>query len=224
MTDTAPYFSICVPQYERTEHFIAALRTFAAQRFRDFEVVVSDGGSADGGADRIGGELERLGLRHVFSISPERLRYDANLRRAIAMSSGRWCLLMGNDDGLADPDVLGEIAEALRKHSQAATAITNYREVASGRLFRRASTTGIVDAGVDGAVRHYRSFAFVSGVVLDGPGARALESSEVDGSEMYQMYVAAALMSAGGGHLQIDRVCVDKDLVVPGLEVDSFRA
>lgn len=224
MTDAAPLFSICVPQYERTDHFIAALRTFAAQRFRDFEVVVSDGGSGDGGTDRVRSEIERLGLRHVFSVSPERLRYDANLRRAIGLSSGRWCLLMGNDDGLADPDALGAIAEALQHHSQVATAITNYREVESGKLYRRASTTGIVDAGVDGAVRHYRSFAFVSGVVLDGPGARALDSTDVDGSEMYQMYLASALLSAGGGHLHIDRVCVEKDLVVAGLEVDSFRA
>lgn len=224
MTQPPPFFSICVPQYERTDHFIAALGTFAAQRFRDFEVVVSDGGSGDGGIDRVRRELERLGLRHVFSVSPERLRYDANLRRAIAMSSGRWCLLMGNDDGLADPDALGAIAEALERHAPVSTAITNYREVDSGKLYRRASTTGIVDAGVDGAVKHYRSFAFVSGLVLDGPGARALDSTVVDGSEMYQMYLAAALLSAGGRHLHVDRVCVDKDLVVPGLEVDSFRS
>lgn len=213
-----------MPQYERTDHFVAALATFAAQRFRDFEVVVSDGGSRDGGVERVRSELERLGLRHVFSVSPERLRYDANLRRAIGLSSGRWCLLMGNDDGLSDPDVLGAIAEALDRHAPVSTAITNYREVDSGKLYRRASTTGIVDDGVDGAVRHYRSFAFVSGLVLDGPAARALDSTAVDGSEMYQMYLAAALLSAGGRHLHVDRVCVDKDLVVPGLEVDSFRA
>lgn len=67
MTQSSPLFSICVPQYERTDHFIAALGTFAAQRFRDFEVVVSDGGSRDGGI-----EYARLGssclprARHPF--------------------------------------------------------------------------------------------------------------------------------------------------------------
>ena len=140
------------------------------------------------------------------------------------MSSGRWCLLMGNDDGLSDPEALCAIAEALECHVPVSTVITNYREVDSKKLYRRASTTGVVDSGVDGAVNHYRSFAFVSGLVLDGPAARALESTVVDGSEMYQMYLAAALLSAGGRHLHVDRVCVDKDLVVPGLEVDSFRA
>jgi len=38
------------------------------------------------------------------------------------------------------------------------------------------------------------------------------------------MYLAAALLASGGRHLQVDRVCVDKDLVVAGLQVDSFRA
>ncbi len=223
MSQSSPLISICVPQYERTAHFTQALKTLAAQRFQDFEVVVSDGGSRDGGANRIRHELERLGLRHLFAPSSERLRYDANLRRAIALSTGRWCLLMGNDDGLADPDALGAIAKAVEQHAPVATAITNYREVSSGKIYRRAVTTGVVDAGVEGAVRHYRSFAFVSGVILDGPAARAIESSIVDGSEMYQMYVAAALLAAGGRHLQIDRICVDKDLVVAGHEVDSFR-
>lgn len=224
MSEAPPLLSICVPQYERTDHFIAALGTFAAQRFRDFEVVVSDGGSTPECLVMIARELDALGLRHVLSPSPERLRYDQNLRRAIGLSSGRWCLLMGNDDGLVDRDALGAIADALERHAPVAAAICNYREVASGAVYPRAATTAIVGSGTDAAVRHYRSFAFVSGVVFDGPGARALDTAAVDGSEMYQMYLAAALLSAGGRLLNIDRVAVDKDLCIPGVAVDSAHA
>lgn len=221
--DAAPLYSICVPQYGRSEHFIAALRSFAAQNFRDFEVVVSDGGSPDGGIERVRAELQALGLRHVLSVSPERLRYDANLRRAIGLSSGRWCVLMGNDDGCSDADALGDLAAAIASHQPVAAAYTNYRELPHGRVFRRAQATAVVGEGEAAAIAGYRSFAFVSGVVLDGPRARALATDQVDGSEMYQMYLVAALLAEGGRLLGVDRVCIDKDLQVPGASVESFR-
>ena len=44
-----PYFSICIPQYNRSDFLLEALRSFSVQTFRDFEVCISDGGSTDGG-------------------------------------------------------------------------------------------------------------------------------------------------------------------------------
>jgi hypothetical protein len=131
---------------------------------------------------------------------------------------------MGNDDGFSDCRTLEAIAATLDAHEHVGAAITNYHELGSQRVYRRATESGIVDSGLPAAVRHYRSFAFVSGIVLDGPGSRALESDAVDGSEMYQIYLASALLAQGGRLLHIARICIDKDLHVPGVEVDSFRA
>ena len=43
-----PFFSICIPQYNRTSFVIEALRALAGQSFKNFEVCVSDDCSSDG--------------------------------------------------------------------------------------------------------------------------------------------------------------------------------
>jgi hypothetical protein len=66
-------------------------------------------------------------------------------------------------------------------------------------------------------------YSFVSGIVLDGAGARAEATAAYDGSEMYQTYLATRLVAAGGRLLAIDRVEVEKDLQILGERVDSYR-
>ena len=48
MDRARPYFSICIPQHNRTSFLIEALRTLDRQTFRDFEVCISDDASTDG--------------------------------------------------------------------------------------------------------------------------------------------------------------------------------
>ena len=44
----SPYFSVCVPQHNRTSFLLEALRVLAGQQFRDFEVCIADDWSTDG--------------------------------------------------------------------------------------------------------------------------------------------------------------------------------
>ena len=58
---------------------------------------------------------------------------------------------------------------------------------------------GIRRACVDAlatAVRAFRHFSFVSGVVLDGPAARKMATDKWDGSEMYQMFLGCRMIAA----------------------------
>ena len=57
-----PYFSICIPQYNRTRFLLEALQSIADQSFRDFELCISDGGSTDGGRPDIENALKQLGV------------------------------------------------------------------------------------------------------------------------------------------------------------------
>jgi glycosyltransferase involved in cell wall biosynthesis len=219
----SPYFSICIPQYNRTDFLIVALQTFAEQKFRDFEVCISDGGSTDGGLPRIESFLVDSGMRHVIGRSERNMQYDANLRRAISLSSGRYLLLMGNDDALIDSMTLSTLHDIIEAHSPVAVAITNYRELPNGRLYRRMTGTGIVGQGLQTAAQTFRHYSFVSGLILAGEGSRLAATDACDGSEMYQMYLGSRLIGEGGRFLSIDRVCINKDIQVPGQMVDSYR-
>jgi hypothetical protein len=218
-----PYFSICIPQYNRTSFLMEAVRSYAAQSFRDFELCISDGGSNDGRIDELESFLEESGLRYRFSRSEFNKRYDENLRSAIALSSGRYLLLMGNDDAFADNDCLQDLHDTMERFPNAVVAITNYTELADGREFRRMTTTGVIGKGPHVAAATFRDYAFVSGILLDGPGSRAAASDLVDGSEMYQMYLGALLVAGGGEFLSIDRLLIHKDIQLEGESVDSYR-
>jgi len=95
-----PFFSICVPQHNRTDFLILACESLARQIFNDFEICISDDCSSDGKELELLGWLRRSGLTYVYARTISNLGYDGNLRNVIGLSAGRYLFLMGNDDGL----------------------------------------------------------------------------------------------------------------------------
>jgi len=217
------FLSICIPQYNRTNFLIESLRSFSKQLFKDFEVCISDGGSTDGGLPAIENFLTNSGMRYKLRRSDKNFHYDENLRSSISMSEGKYILLMGNDDALADANTLTFLKDLLDINSPVAVAITNYHELSTGKDYRRMTRTGMVGAGPAMAAASFRHYAFVSGIIMDGPSARAAATDQCDGGEMYQMYLGARLIASGGRFLAIDKICVLKDIQIPGQFVDSYR-
>ena len=218
-----PFFSVCIPQYNRTDFLIRSIESFRSQQFRDFEICISDDCSTDGKQSLLLDYLKRSGLIFVYASTKHRHRYDGNLRNAIALSNGRYLLLMGNDDELTGPDTLQVLHDELEHFRPVAVAVTNYREIESGRVDRRIVETKLLGHGPRVAARTFRNYSFVSGVVLQGDAARKAAADVCDGSEMYQMYLGTRLVAEGGRYLGIDRVCVNKDIQIPGHVVDSYR-
>ena len=222
--DYKPFFSICIPQYNRTDFLIKECQSFSCQDFDDFEVCISDDCSHDMKEDKLLGYLRKSGLVYVYLKTEHNLRFDGNLRNAISLSFGEYLLLMGNDDGLTDATSLRAIRDEVVRFCPVDVAITNYRELSSGRIYRRITKTGVLGSGLATAASTFRNYSFVSGIIVKGDLARQAGTEAVDGSEMYQMYLATRLIAAGGRLLGIDRVCVDKDLQIAGQTVDSYRA
>src|SRR6266852_7485311 len=107
-----PYFSICIPQYSRTSFLMQACERLAEQSWKDFEICISDDCSPDQRQTELQTFLKKLGLRFVFQQQQKNLRYDGNLRAALSLASGKFCLLMGNDDQLAHVHVLRNLHRA----------------------------------------------------------------------------------------------------------------
>ena len=216
------FFSICVPQYNRTSFLVAACRVLETQTFRDFEVCISDDCSTDGRGEELRRYLDSSGLNVVYRGQELNRRYDGNLREAISLASGRFCLLMGNDDCLASPETLERLHNLLIGQPDVGVVITNFRNYSGDRVFRRVAHTGIVGAGPGVAANCFRNFSFVSGILLERQRAQAHLTSRWDGSEMYQMYLACRILAEGYQLLEIDEVMVRREIQLPGETVDSY--
>ncbi len=220
---SAPFFSICIPQYNRTSFLIEACRSIATQTFRDIEICISDDCSTDGRSDELLGFLEQADIPVQYIRQPTNLRYDGNLRSAIGMAKGRFCFLLGNDDTLASPSVLQEIRDQMLARPSGRVVITNYQDYATGRLTRRVGTT-LLGSGPHVAVQCYRNFSFVSGIVLDAEVAKTFATDRWDGSEFYQTFLATRMIAAGLPLLTLELVTIRKDIRIAGESVDSYQA
>lgn len=219
-----PFFSICIPQYNRTSFLLAALQSIADQNFKAFEVCISDDVSNDGRHEEVLSYLYQSGIAYAYVRQSVNQRYDANLRASLDLARGRYCFLLGNDDGLSHENVLRSLATSLRLNHEPGVALTNYRDAHSGSIYRRVVQTRIIGTGAGTAVTNFRSFSFVSGVIIRTDLVHRYATAHWDGSEMYQVYLVTRAIAEGANLLGINDVVVDKDLRIPGESVDSYAA
>lgn len=219
-----PYFSICIPQYNRTSFVIEALKSLREQTLKDFEVCISDDFSTDGREGEILGFLKKSGLTFVYEKQKENKKYDGNLRASLALAKGKFCFLLGNDDCLASPKVLETLKTEIERFDfREGIIITNYEDFATGKRFRRVPRTGILGQGPEAAVAYFRNFSFLSGIILDRENAQKYATDRWDGSEMYQMFIGCRILSEGRPLLGIDEVTVRQGIRIATEEVDSYK-
>jgi glycosyltransferase involved in cell wall biosynthesis len=110
--DTSPLLSVVIPTFRSAVVLPAALDSLAAQQWRGFEVVLSDGASDDGTLEIARAWADRLPALRVDS-RPDAGVYDA-INRGVSLARGEWILVLGSDDRLHAPDTLARAAAALR--------------------------------------------------------------------------------------------------------------
>ncbi|MDB9476263.1 glycosyltransferase [Dolichospermum circinale] len=217
-----PFFSICIPQYNRTSFLIEACKVLAQQTFKNFEVCISDDQSNDGREQELIAYLQNSGLSFIYKRQEKNLRYDANIRSSIALAQGKYCFLHGNDDCLASSTTLEEICQQIQKYGSPGVIITNYEDWKTGQKNQRLRQSQLFDAGVETAATHFRNVAFVTGVIIDRVKAQECYTDKWDGSEMYQMYVVSKIIAGGSSLLELKISAVKKDIYIPGESVDSY--
>jgi glycosyltransferase involved in cell wall biosynthesis len=217
-----PLFSVCIPQFNRSSFLLQSLNRLQEQAGADFEVCISDGGSTDGRAQEIVEFLRDSGMSHKYEVQKKPAPYDQNLRAAIGLASGRYCFLLGNDDMLAAKMTLQHVGQIVETHGFPEVAVTNYRELSTGRDFRRVLKTDVIGKGIETAISNFRNYSFVSGILLDRQLAQKYATEKWNGSEMYQTLLATRILAAGGRLLGIADTVVLKDIQIEGEQVDSY--
>lgn len=217
-----PFFSICIPQHNRTSFLIEVLKSLEKQTFRDFEVCISDDCSTDGREAEVIRFLEQSPLSFVYRKQERNGRYDKNLRASIALARGRFCFLLGNDDCLASDSTLEDIYADIQEFGSVGVVITSYENFATGRKFTRIQKRAILGSGPRVAASNFRNFSFVSGILLDTMKAKTHATAKWDGSEMYQMFIGCRIIAEGGLLLGLNRVTVREGVQIPGEQVHSY--
>lgn len=131
-----PLISIVIPTFRSATLLPGAIDSLAAQTWRDFELIVSDGASDDGTAELARSRAAALPALQVDS-RPDSGVYDA-INRGIALARGQWVLVLGSDDRLHAPDTLAQAAAAL---------LTSSAELVHGDVRMMAASPDGVAAG-----------------------------------------------------------------------------
>ena len=113
--------SIIIPLYNKEASIATALRGVLAQSYQDFEVVVVDDGSTDGGA----AVVEQFDDPRIRLIRQENGGVSAARNRGIAEARGEHVAFLDADDEWM-PEFLEEIAALIAEYPECRARATNY--------------------------------------------------------------------------------------------------
>lgn len=216
--------SLCIPQYNRIQYLLKNLSIMAEQTYQNIEVTISDDASTDNTEEEIGLLVKTYKYPIIYYRQPLNVGYDANLRKSLELATGDYCMVMGNDDTLQGADGIERLVEFLKNSNRPEIGFCNYSEYHSPDIpIVRASSSRVVGAGVEIALRYYRSFSFVGGIILRKDTFDAVNTNKVDGSVYVQMYFAARIIANEGRMFMYEPCLVLKDICLNGSMANSYR-
>ena len=219
-----PLITVAIPHYKHRRFLEAVLESLFEQEYENFEIVVSDDSSPDDSRQIIPQLLDASGRVYQYFYQEKNLGYDGNVRFCLRAARGRYVLLLGNDDALASPTTLTEIASALAELDFPQVAFTSFEDWQTGQVVRRARSTALLGEGVDCAIEYFRTFSFVSGLIFDQSEALRHETNRWDASVYYQIFLAARILASGGRLASIGVSAVRKDVRVNGQTVENYAS
>ena len=112
---TPPLISIIIVSWNSAKHLPRCLDCLSLQTLQDFEVILVDNGSLDGGTNGLEGQYTQLALR------VERLSSNAGFaianNRGARIACGKWLALL-NADAFPEPNWLENLLNAAQRHPE----------------------------------------------------------------------------------------------------------
>ena len=143
-------FTAVIPLYNKAEHIGRALRSALSQTCQDFEVIVVDDGSTDGGGDIVRGFNDT----RIHLIRQDNAGVSAARNLGIAEARGKWIAFLDADDAWK-PHYLETIWSLTDKYPKAGAYATGYEIVLPSRKVIRPKYADLPSAPWDGLLPSY---------------------------------------------------------------------
>lgn len=207
--------SICIPHYNRIQYLIKSLEILELQNYNTFEVVISDDCSTDNTKEMIEKYISTSKLQIVYHRFKLNQGYDRNFRKSIELAKGDYCFILGNDDTLANENVLIELAEFLRFNNFPDLGFSNYCDFSNSNIItRRAFYSGIIGSGPDVGLKNYSCFSFVAGIIFKKSTFDIFNTDKFDNSIYSQIALAFNMICNNAILFSINQVWVRKDITI----------
>src|SRR5439155_15679064 len=183
----------------------------------------SDDCSPDDSNEVVPPLIEQSERRYCYYAQEKNLGYDHNVRFCLRAATAPYVMLLGNDDALANEDVVDQLVTGLRQIDWPEVAVTNYKQWDDdSSMIKRVFGTGVIGSGPSVALANFRMFSFVSGLIYNREAALTHETDRWDHSIYYQIYIGCRILASGGRLGAIDCVAVAKDVKIRGKGVPSY--
>lgn len=216
--------SLCIPQYNRIDFLVANLKRIVEQTYFNIEIIISDDCSTDDTETRIKNLIPDFRFPILYKRNETNRGYDYNLRQSMELATGDYCFILGNDDTLWGNHAIEYLVGFLESNNLPDVGFCNFIEDHNhNQVIERASTTAVIGSGYDCALKYYRSFSFVAGIIYKRSAFEMVNTSRFDGSVFVQMYFAAKIISSGGRFFTIKEPLVLKDIRMGENMANSYR-
>ncbi|ATH06700.1 hypothetical protein BIY24_01720 [Halobacteriovorax marinus] len=184
--------SICIPSYNRPEELCRLLKSI--DYFENVEVIIAEDKSPK--RNEIKKVVEDFiekekSLDIQYYENKDNLGYDNNLKKLIRVAGNEYIVFMGDDDVFI-PGSLLKLATFLSNNRECFYVLKSHLFISSNgeeERFRYYDGNQYFEKGEDTLIKLFRKSVFISGFIIKREGLLDLETSEFDGTLLYQIYL-----------------------------------
>ena len=192
-----PFFSVCIPSYNRVEYLDDLLISIKKQQFKDYEIVIAE----DQSPQRVEIRACVNNFMAINCINETKLRYvendvnlgyDGNIRNLVSLAKGRYCFFMGNDDILSE-GALELVFKKLSAQKNIGVVLRSYGwfdNHGPEHIVRYGSVDRLFNIGAESIIFAYRRVGVISGFIVQSESAKNCATDAYDGTLYYQMHLA----------------------------------